>query len=100
MATDRLDTLVGDVTLNGDATTGFLGADMAGQDWLAGASVAVSKGGQDRCRGSGTGGSLVGHRGGDGGSHRLRYLKATRHPRTRANEAMIGGAVMSAERAV
>ena len=29
--------VAGDVTLDGDATTGFLGADMAGQDRLAGA---------------------------------------------------------------
>ena len=92
--------MVGDVTLNGDATTSFLGADMSGQDWLAGAAVAVSKGGQDRCRDSGTGASLVGHRGGDGGSHRLRYLEATRRPRTCANETMIGAVVVSAERAV
>ena len=85
--------MVGDVTLDGDATTGVLGADMAGQDWLACAAVAVSKGGQERCRGSGTNGSLVGHRGGDGSSHRLRYLEATRRPRARANETMVRAVV-------
>ena len=84
----------------GDATTGFLGADMAGQGWLAGATVAVSKGGRHRYRGSGTGGSLAGHCGGDGGFHRLRCLEATRRPRTRANQTMIGGVVVSAGRAV
>ena len=92
--------MMGDVTLGGDATTGILGADMAGQDWLACAAVAVSKGGRHRCWDSGTGGSLAGRRGGDGGSHRLRYLEATRHPRTRANETMMRAVVVFVGRAV
>ena len=32
------------VTMNGEVTTGFLGADVAGERWLAGAAVAVSRG--------------------------------------------------------
>ena len=32
------------VTMDGEVTTGFLGADVAGERWLAGAAVAVSRG--------------------------------------------------------
>ena len=45
VATGRFDAVSGDLTLDGTVTTGFLGADVAGGRWLAGAAVAVSKGG-------------------------------------------------------
>ena len=41
---DGCSVIAGDVTLDGDVTTGFLGADLSGAGWLAGAALAHSKG--------------------------------------------------------
>ena len=44
VAHGRFDADVNDVTMDGEVTTGFLGADVAGARWLAGAMVSVSEG--------------------------------------------------------